>query len=204
MPKNVPKMVSNCPADGGAKLAGRLNQRRIGAAAGVVSSAQRRADRLHASWACSSAGVSLLITPASISSRRSAASQTTVVVVAMSASRLGCGAGRARWPAQSRTRCRSCSNSARCGALHQDNFYLRAERGRAWPLGWSLTQPVQVVPISHRWHFLCASETDAMVSTRTGDVCHERAERTTVRNTIGAEIAKVATKRRLPNAKNAG
>jgi uncharacterized protein YfiM (DUF2279 family) len=53
--------------------------------AGVVSCAQRRAERLHASWAFSSAGVSLSITPASISPRRAAASLTTNVVVAMSA-----------------------------------------------------------------------------------------------------------------------
>jgi uncharacterized iron-regulated membrane protein len=53
--------------------------------AGVVSSDQRRAERLHASWAFSNAGVSLPMTPASISPRRAAASPTTTVVVAMSA-----------------------------------------------------------------------------------------------------------------------
>ena len=53
--------------------------------AGVVSSAQRRAERLQASWAFSSTGVSLSITSASISPRRAAASPTTPVVVAMSA-----------------------------------------------------------------------------------------------------------------------
>jgi phytanoyl-CoA hydroxylase len=35
-------------------------------------------------------------------------------------------------------------------ALHQDNFYLRAA------LGWRSTQPMQVVPVSHRWPVLCA------------------------------------------------
>jgi uncharacterized protein YfiM (DUF2279 family) len=53
--------------------------------AAVVSSAQRRAERLHASWAFSNAGVSLSTTAASSSPRRAAASLTTTVVVAMSA-----------------------------------------------------------------------------------------------------------------------
>ena len=53
--------------------------------AGVVSPAQRRAERLQASWASSNAGVNLSLTPASISPRRAAASLTTTADVAMSA-----------------------------------------------------------------------------------------------------------------------
>jgi hypothetical protein len=67
----------------GPKLAGRLNQGRVGAAGRRGELRPAACERLRASWAFSSAGVSLSTTPASISPRRAAASLTTTVVVAM-------------------------------------------------------------------------------------------------------------------------